>query len=110
MVKRKTAGSRMSRALRRVTEWCRLNRHLPVEEQHRTLTQKMRGHYSYYGITGNSKSIALYAWEVLKRWRKWLARRTQGRFDWEKFNRLLKRFPLPRPRIVHNTHRLAANP
>jgi len=110
VVKRKTAGSRMSRALRRVTEWCRLNRHLPVEEQHRTLTQKMRGHYSYYCITGNSKSIALYAWEVLKRWRKWLARRTQGRFDWEKFNRLLKRFPLPRPRIVHNTHRLAANP
>ncbi|WNG32028.1 group II intron reverse transcriptase/maturase [Cystobacter fuscus] len=110
LVKRRTAASRMSRALRRVTEWCRLNRHLPLEEQHRTLTQKMRGHYGYYGIRGNFEAIATYAWEVVKRWRKWLARRTQGRLDWEKYNQILKRFPLPRPRIVHQTHRLVANP
>lgn len=110
VVKRRTATSRMSRALRRMTEWCRLNRHLPLEEQHRTLTQKMRGHYGYYGITGNFEAIATYAWEVVKRWRKWLARRTQGRLDWEKYNQILKRFPLPRPRIVHQTHRLVANP
>lgn len=110
LVKRRTAASRMSRALRKVTEWCRLNRHLPLEEQHRTLTQKMRGHYGYYGIRGNFDAIATYAWEVVKRWRKWLARRTQGRLDWEKYNQILKRFPLPRPRIVHQTHRLVANP
>ncbi|WNG31849.1 group II intron reverse transcriptase/maturase [Cystobacter fuscus] len=110
LVKRRTAAGRMSRALRRVTEWCRLNRHLPLEEQHRTLTQKMRGHYGYYGIRGNFEAIATYAWEVVKRWRKWLARRTQGRLDWEKYNQILKRFPLPRPRIVHQTHRLVANP
>lgn len=110
LVKRRTATSRMSRALRRMTEWCRLNRHLPLEEQHRTLTQKMRGHYGYYGIRGNFEAIATYAWEVVKRWRKWLARRTQGRLDWEKYNQILKRFPLPKPRIVHQTHRLVANP
>jgi len=33
--------------------WCRANRHEPVIEQQRSLNLKLRGHYGYYGITGN---------------------------------------------------------
>ncbi len=53
MVKRKTARSRLRRAILAVTERCRRNLHRPVAEQHRLLCQKLRGHYAYYGITGN---------------------------------------------------------
>lgn len=35
----------------------------------------MMGHYDYYGITGNSKSLALYYYEIHGIWYKWLARR-----------------------------------
>ncbi len=37
VVKRRTAGSRLCRAIRRIAQWCRCNRHRPIPEQHRTL-------------------------------------------------------------------------
>jgi group II intron reverse transcriptase/maturase len=110
VVKRKTAASRLRRGLKRVAQWCRLNRHLPVEEQHRTLKQKLLGHYSYYGVTGNWTALSTFAQEVRKTWHKWLARRSQRGLDWEGFNQLLKRLPLPAPCIVHSVYRLVANP
>jgi group II intron reverse transcriptase/maturase len=54
VVMRKTAKDRLSRALTRVNEWCRRNRHRPVGEQWRALSQKLRGHFGYFGIIGNS--------------------------------------------------------
>ena len=57
VVKRKTAGSRFHRAVRKIAEWCRLNRHLPIREQYAALTQKLRGHYQYYGVIGNKGSL-----------------------------------------------------
>jgi len=59
VVKRKTAGSRYRRALKRIADWCQRNRHLPIAEQHQTLGQKLRGHYAYYGgVMGNLRSLA----------------------------------------------------
>ena len=55
VVKRKTSKSRFSRGLRSIAEWCRLDRHQPLGEQQQTLSQKLRGHFAYYGITGNSR-------------------------------------------------------
>ncbi len=110
VVRHKTAASRLRRGLKRVAQWCRLNRHLPVEEQHRTLKQKLLGHYSYYGVTGNWTALCTFAQEVRRTWHKWLARRSQRGLDWERFKRLLRRLSLPAPRIVHSVYRLAANP
>ena len=45
VVKRKTAKSRLKRALAALSEWCRKNRHAPVKEQYQKLTEKLRGHY-----------------------------------------------------------------
>src|SRR3954449_10545584 len=57
VVKRKTAKGRLKRALAALSEWCRKHLHLPIKEQHQKLSQKLRGHYGYYGITGNSSSL-----------------------------------------------------
>jgi RNA-directed DNA polymerase len=111
VVKRKTAASRFSRAIKKIAQWCRLNRHRPVVEQHRALSQKLRGHDAYYGITGNSRRLHGLRLVVARIWRKWLGRRSQaGRLCWDHFHRLLQRFPLPPPRVVHSVYRLAANP
>ena len=40
-----------------LTEWCRENLHHPVTEQHQKLTQKLWGHYGYYGIIGNAHRL-----------------------------------------------------
>ncbi len=102
-VKRKTASSRLSRAVRSIAQWCREHRHHPVCEQHATLSQKVRGHYAYYGITGNSRGLRAFFRAVHRTWRKWLARRNRLReMTWGRFNRLLERYRLPPPRIVHS--------
>lgn len=102
-VMRKTASKRLSRAVRSIAEWCRDHRHRPVCEQHAILSQKVRGHYAYYGITGNARALAWFLCAVHRAWRKWLDRRNRNReMTWERFNRLLKRYRLPPPRIVHS--------
>jgi len=100
VVKRKTAGSRLHRALRRISEWCRLNRHLPIREQYRALCQKLQGHYAYYGVLGNYRCLDRFRYEVVRLWRKWLARRRRrGSLGWSWLTRLLQVLPLPRPRV-----------
>jgi RNA-directed DNA polymerase len=99
VVKRKTAGSRFHRAVTRIGAWCRLHRHLPIEEQHRSLGQKLRGHFAYYGVIGNLVCLHRYRYEVVRLWRKWLSRRKRrGQFPWSRMNELLKALPLPWPR------------
>lgn len=111
VVKRKTASSRLSRALRSIALWCRFNRHRPIGEQQHTLGQKLRGHFAYYGITGNSQSLSWFRYEVGRCWRKWLNRRNRERsLDWNLFNRLLARYPLPPARVVHSVYARAASP
>jgi RNA-directed DNA polymerase len=102
VVRQKTAKDRFSRALRRVTEWCREYRHLPIKEQQEALGQKLRGHYAYFGITGNYPALRALHQEVKRIWRKWLGRRSNdGYVTWAKMDALLKRLPLPLPRVVH---------
>jgi RNA-directed DNA polymerase len=105
VVKRQTAASRLSRALRSIAQWCRSNRHLPVSEQHQTLSQKLRGHFAYYGITGNYSALTWFRLEVVRCWRKWLSRRNRERtLTWDHFNRVLGRFPLPQARVVRSVY------
>jgi RNA-directed DNA polymerase len=102
-VKRKTASSRLSRAVRSIDQWCRRNRHLPINEQHEKLSQKLRGHYAYYGITCNMRMLEEFRRAVQRVWRTWLNRRNSRReMIWDRFARLLKRYLLPLPRIVHS--------
>lgn len=110
IVKRRTAKDRFRRALKRVMDWCREHRHDAVREQQRVLGQKLRGHYGYYGIIGNSEAIAHFFHEVKGAWRKWLNRRSQrASMPWERMHRLLKRYALPPPRIAHPFLPRAAN-
>ena len=102
MVKRKTASDRSTRFLRKLNLWCQGNRHVPMALQHAQLLRKLRGHYGYYGITGNSKSLSSVHHWAKRIWRKWLSRRSRtSNLTWERFNLLLKRYPLPNPRICH---------
>jgi group II intron reverse transcriptase/maturase len=110
-VKRRTARGRLKRALKRVADWCRDNRHVPLALQHRRLSKGLQGHYAYYGITGNIDALQRFRELVRKAWRKWLNRRSwMARLSWEKMALLLQRFPLPRARVVQSVYPRAANP
>ena len=110
IIKRKTARQRLSRGLKRIAEWCRRNRHQPVAEQHKELSQKLRGHFAYYGITGNDLWLRKFRHGVKRAWQKWLHRRSRSSTDmpWDRFTRLLQRYRLPPARIVDSIY--AAKP
>ncbi len=102
VVMRQTAKKRLARSLRHVDRYCRRQRHALLGVQHRYLCQLLRGHYAYYGIVGNARSLANFAYQVRRLWHKWLKRRNGlRRLIWAQFNCLLQRLPLPPPRIVH---------
>lgn len=100
-VKLKTMSKRLSRGLKRVAQWCRANRHQPLEDQYRRLRAVLRGHYQYYGRRTNYRAIASFHNGVIHIWRKWLDRRDRDRhMQWNRYVFILKKYPLPRPRIT----------
>jgi RNA-directed DNA polymerase len=98
VVKQRTAKDRFSRASKAAKERCRRLRHMPLASQHRALCLLLRGHYGYYGITGNGDALARFRNEVTRHWGRALARRNGKRFVWVRFTATLTRFPLPMPR------------
>lgn len=61
----------------------------------------MRGHYAYYGVTGNIRRLQRFAHHVARVWHKWLSRRSKHGFNWTVMGALLKRHALPPPTIIH---------
>jgi hypothetical protein len=104
VVQRKTAAQRFGRARKRIQEWGRGHRHATVAWQHQQLVVKLRGHYGYYGITGNLRALRAFRREVIRVWQKWLRRRSQRhRLDWDRYRRLLEHYALARAKIVHTS-------
>lgn len=102
-VKRKTMRKKLraklgalSIALRK-----RLNQRIPTVGQ--WLAKVLKGHYQYYGVPRNYRSLSTFRWEITWRWRQMLNRRSQKRkrrVTWDRMEKIAARW-LPRPRIVH---------
>jgi RNA-directed DNA polymerase len=109
MVNRLTSRQRFVKRCREMNAWLRgIRNRLPAKVWWTTLRQKLRGHYEYYGISGNMGSLNRYYEAVIRMVRKWLNRRSQRRiYYWKRFLAYLTRFPLPRPRITHNMFTLS---
>ena len=102
IVKRKTSAKKLRMKLTAIWKWCKQNRHISIKEQHQTLNQKLRGHYQYYGIRGNYKSLEVYYETVRKTWKRWLSRRSRdGHITWQKYEKFLEHYPLVKPRLMH---------
>ncbi len=96
----KTRKARLQRAIQALGDFCRRHRHQPLKEQHAALCSRMRGHFSYFGVSSNYLSLVRLVEAVKRLWLKWLRRRSQrSRLTWERYQALLEAFPLPRPRI-----------
>jgi group II intron reverse transcriptase/maturase len=107
-VRRQTSRKRLRRFVTAQGRWCKGNRHVPVLDQWATLCGKLQGHSQYDGVVGNRNALHAVSERVVRAWRQWLNRRTQrARMNWQKFTALLRRYPLPRPVIVHVPSRVA---
>jgi len=106
VVKRKTASKKLREKLKKMNEWCKKYRHYPIGYQYEKLCQKLKGHYAYYGITGNMRGMQRYLDKVKRIWKKWLCRRSwKNKLNWEEFNVFLtQRCPLPPAKVVHSIY------
>lgn len=96
----KTKRARLLRAIASVTEYCWRHRHDPIVVQHAALASRLRGHFNYFGVNGNSRSLNILARTTERVWLKTLRRRSnRTRLTWEKYARFLRRYRLPAPRI-----------
>lgn len=104
-VRQVTAKDRFSRSLRKIVQWMRENRHQPIKWQWEMLWLKVKGHYGYFGVTGNWRRITTFREAVRHAWHKWLNRRAGKRtLTWPDFERLECRWPLPPPRLPRSVY------
>lgn len=106
VVSRKTAKDRFKRSLKGFNQWCRENRHCKMKDQIDSIKRKLQGHYAYYAIRGNSRSLSELKFRVMYIWYKWLCRRTRNcdgircRFS-EFMDKATKIYGIGYPRIIH---------
>lgn len=104
-VKRKTSRKKYKQKVKEFKMWIKENRNKPLNEIMKTVKKKLIGHYNYYGITDNSRSISNYAYEIRKLLMKWLNRRSQKKsYNSEGFNKMLEAYKLPTPKIKVNIY------
>jgi RNA-directed DNA polymerase len=102
VIKRRTKKKGLHKAIMKIQDSCKYNRHKRLKEQHRILSSKLRGLYQYYGIRGNYFSLKTIFQKAIHAWMYWLNKRSQhNSYTWEGYQALLKHFALPKPRIVH---------
>ena len=100
-VQMQTRAKSLTKSLDAIAAYCRRHLHDDLADQHQSLSQRVSGHYGYFGRPGNSRALSLFLFEVRRIWKKWLSRRSSdGVLSWERMHAILKRFALPTPRIT----------
>lgn len=109
IVGRRTSRKKFRKRCQELKTWLKVVRsRLPVKQWWPVLKAKLRGHYQYYGVSGNMRGLISFYRFALRLVHKWLNRRSQRRtFYWLRFQAYLKHYPLPLPRIVHNLYTLS---
>jgi RNA-directed DNA polymerase len=101
-LKRRTSRKKRKAKLSSLRESIRRRRHQPVPVQFAWLSSVLRGHYRYYGVPTNSRSLGSFREQVRRSWHDQLQRRSQrARWTAMKQAAFAKRFPLPLPKIHH---------
>jgi group II intron reverse transcriptase/maturase len=99
----KTRKVRLRRAINSAYDLCRRQRHRSVPEQHLALKRRIQGHFNYFGVNDNHRSLSILVYHVRRAWYKWLTRRSQrSRLNWARFEDLNRDFPFPTPRVYVN--------
>ena len=104
VLKRKTSSKRLTRAISNVSNYIQSNRHMKLKDLITVLNVKLRGHYNYYGVSFNTRSINGFYEAVKRRLFKWLNRRGgKVKLCWDRFSSLVDTWhPLLKPSIRHS--------
>lgn len=99
-VKLKSSSKKTNAKLKQLGLWLKKNRHLPLKEIIKRVNLSLRGHYRYYGVSDNIRSLHKFEQTVKQRLFYWLNHRSQKKsYTWEKYCRMLHYIPLEKPQI-----------
>ena len=103
-ISRRTSAKRFRKSLRGIYLWFKtLKNTISLKSLWVQLASKLRGYYQYYGVSENFRKLQEFYRRVEEMSFKLLNRRCHKKsFNWQGFCKYLKRFPLPKPHIVHN--------
>jgi group II intron reverse transcriptase/maturase len=97
-LKRKTATKKLRAKFRALKDWFRENLTKPTAEVWRTLNAKLQGHYQYYNVNDNWRSLMKYREAARRMALRWLRRRSQKSWlSWDAYNAYLRLHPLAVP-------------
>ncbi|NSX83908.1 group II intron reverse transcriptase/maturase, partial [Wolbachia endosymbiont of Atemnus politus] len=97
----KTSKVSLARKLKEIKEWLKtIRNHTCLKDWWQILKAKLRGHYNYFGISGNYQWLSKFEQAVKKLTFKWINRRSQKKsMNWEQFEHYTQVNPLPKPKI-----------
>ena len=97
----RTEKSRLRRSLTSLQELMQRIRHQTISEQVGEINAVLRGHYAYYGVAGNLRSLVKVYRVVERYWRKMLCSRSWSgrRLTWDAFHQIKERTPLLKPKL-----------
>ena len=97
----RTEKSRLRRSLASLQELMQRIRHHTISEQADAINVVLRGHYAYYGVAGNLRSLVKVYRVVERSWRRMLCSRSWAgrRLTWDVFNQIEERTPLLTPKL-----------
>lgn len=106
LMKVKTNKQRMSNKLKEMNQWLKANRNrVKIKALWKTISSKLTGHYNYYGVSSNSRSVQNFYYQTVKLTFKWINRRSQKKsYNWDKFSEYLKQHPLSKPSLAYNMY------
>lgn len=100
-VRRLTIKKRMREKLQLIKTELRRRMHHKIAEVGKWLRSVLRGHYRYYGVSGNFKAMEQFRYQILMLWRSTLRRRSQQRtLTWESMSKIATAW-LPKPEVYH---------
>ncbi len=107
---RKTSSSKFRQKMKAMNTWLKDVRNLvKLQDWWQVLSQKLIGHYNYYGISGNMPQLNSFYKRTLRLAYKWINRRSQKRsYNLAQYYRFLKYNPLPLPKIYHSMYTLSS--
>ena len=106
---RKTSRKKFQAKMKAMNIWLKSIRNVQhLKEWWKILRSKLRGHFQYYGISGNYVSISKYYQLTVRLTKKWINRRSQKQsMNWKQFNQYLEKYSLPKPKIMFNLYALS---
>ena len=103
-VGRKTSRKKFALKLTEMNLWLKAIRNqCKINVWWKLLKSKLRGHFQYYGVSGNYRNIYNFYRKVLALVHKWMNRRSQKwKYNWQRFYKYIELYELPQPKIYHN--------